>query len=157
MFFVVATNYYGNKNASHIIVAMGSVCETIKEYIDLSNDNNIGLIEVHLYRPFSSKFFLKVLPKSVKRIAVLDRTKEPGAGKEPLCLDVEDIVKTFDLDIEVVGGRYGLSSKNTNLNDIEAVYNYLNTDSIRTFTIGINDDVTNLSLERTNTIFNKDL
>ena len=149
-------NYYGNKNASHIIVAMGSVCETIKEYIDLSNDNNIGLIEVHLYRPFSSKFFLKVLPKSVKRIAVLDRTKELGAGKEPLCLDVEDIVKTFDLDIEVVGGRYGLSSKNTNLNDIEAVYNYLNTDSIRAFTIGINDDVTNLSLERTNTIFNKD-
>jgi len=148
-------NYYGDKHAKNIIVAMGSVCETIKEYIDYSKDE-IGLIEVHLYRPFSSKYFLEVLPKSVKRIAVLDRTREFGSNKEPLCLDVSDIIKTYDLDIDVIGGRYGLSSKNTNLNDIEAVYNYLETDNTRNFTIGIVDDVTNLSLERTGTVFNKD-
>lgn len=148
-------NYYGDKKAKHIIVAMGSVCETIKEYIDLSKEK-IGLIEVHLYRPFSAKYFLKVLPNSVKKIAVLDRVKEFGALKDPLCLDVSDIIKTYDLNIEVVGGRYGLSSKNTNLNDIEAVYRYLNTNNNRSFTLGILDDVTNLSLERTTTKFKKD-
>lgn len=148
-------NYYGHKDAENIIVAMGSVCETIKEYIDLQNEK-IGLIEVHLYRPFAEKYFLKALPKTVKKIAVLDRTKEPGANKEPLCLDVSDVIKTYNLDIEVIGGRYGLSSKDTNLNDIEAVYNYLNTPSTKTFTLSINDDVTNLSLERTSTIFEKD-
>lgn len=148
-------NYYGDKKAKHIIVAMGSVCETIKEYIALSKEK-IGLIEVHLYRPFSAKYFLKVLPNSVKKIAVLDRVKEFGAGKDPLCLDVSDIIKTYDLNIEVVGGRYGLSSKNTNLNDIEAVYRYLNTNNNRSFTLGILDDVTNLSLERTTTKFKKD-
>ena len=148
-------NYYGNKKAKNIIVAMGSVCETIKEYID-KTDDKIGLIEVHLYRPFSSKYFLSVLPKTVKKIAVLDRTREFGAGKEPLCLDVEDIVKTYDLDIEVIGGRYGLSSKNTNLNDIEALYNFLETKNARSFTLGITDDVTNLSLERTDRVFKKD-
>src|SRR5699024_512106 len=124
-------------------------------YIALSKEK-IGLIEVHLYRPFSAKYFLKVLPNSVKKIAVLDRVKEFGAGKDPLCLDVSDIIKTYDLNIEVVGGRYGLSSKNTNLNDIEAVYRYLNTNNNRSFTLGILDDVTNLSLERTTTKFKKD-
>ena len=148
-------NYYGDKNAKYVIVAMGSVCETIKEYIDFSKDK-IGLVEVHLYRPFSAKYFLKALPKSVKKIAVLDRTKEFGAMHDPLCMDVLDIVKTYDLDVEVVGGRYGLSSKNTNLNDIEAVYDYLKTSNIKNFTLGIVDDVTNLSLERTSTKFKKD-
>ena len=145
-------NYYGAKKAKYVIVAMGSVCETIKEYISLTKDE-IGLIEVHLYRPFSSKYFLNVLPKSVKKLAVLDRVKEFGARKDPLCLDVTEVIKSKNLDIEVIGGRYGLSSKNTNLNDIEAVYNYLESDKTTNFTIGIVDDVTNLSLERTKTKF----
>lgn len=147
-------NYYGKNSAEHIIVAMGSVCDTIKEYIDISNEN-IGLIEVHLYRPFSSKYLLDVLPKSVKSIAVLDRTKEPGASGEPLYLDVCEVIKNNNLDIKVVGGRYGLSSKDTNLNDIESVYNFLKEDKLHNFTIGIIDDVTNLSLDRTSTIFDK--
>ena len=135
---------------------MGSVCETIKEFLDFKS-TKLGLIEVHLYRPFSSKYFLNVLPKTVKKIAVLDRAKEPGSLKEPLCLDVEDIIKNNHLNIEVYGGRYGLSSKNTNLNDIEAVFNYLKTNNLnKTFTIGITDDVTNLSLPRTTTKFKKD-
>lgn len=148
--------YYGDPKAKYVIVAMGSVCETIKEFLDFKN-TKLGLIEVHLYRPFSSKYFLNVLPKTVKKIAVLDRTKEPGSLKEPLCLDVEDVIKSNNLKIEVCGGRYGLSSKNTNLNDIEAVYNYLKeVNSNKTFTIGITDDVTNLSLSRTTTKFKKD-
>ena len=148
-------NYYGHKDATKVIVAMGSVCETIKEYIDYSKEK-IGLIEVHLYRPFSEKYFLKALPKATKTLAVLDRAKEPGSLKEPLCLDVTNIIKNYDLDIEVIGGRYGLSSKNTNLNDIEAVYEYMNNPKNKTFTLSINDDVTYLSLERTNTKFEKD-
>ncbi|MGN0993231.1 MAG: pyruvate:ferredoxin (flavodoxin) oxidoreductase [Bacilli bacterium] len=148
--------YYGDPKAKYVIVAMGSVCETIKEFLDFKN-TKLGLIEVHLYRPFSSKYFLNVLPKTVKKIAVLDRTKEPGSLKEPLCLDVEDVIKSNNLKIEVCGGRYGLSSKNTNLNDIEAVYNYLKeANSNKTFTIGVTDDVTNLSLSRTTTKFKKD-
>ena len=114
--------YYGDPKAKYVIVAMGSVCETIKEFLDFKS-SKLGLIEVHLYRPFSSKYFLNVLPKTVKKLAVLDRAKEPGSLKEPLCLDVEDIIKNNHLNIEVYGGRYGLSSKNTNLNDIEAVFN----------------------------------
>ena len=148
--------YYGDPKAKYVIVAMGSVCETIKEFLDFKS-TKLGLIEVHLYRPFSSKYFLNVLPKTVKKIAVLDRAKEPGSLKEPLCLDVEDIIKNNHLNIEVYGGRYGLSSKNTNLNDIEAVFNYLKTNNLNnTFTIGITDDVTNLSLPRTTTKFKKD-
>ena len=144
-------NYYGDKNAKKVIVAMGSVCETIKEVIN--EKRGIGLIEVHLYRPFSSKYFLNVLPKTVKKVAVLDRTKEPGTNGEPLYLDVVEIIKKHNLKIDVVGGRYGLSSKNTTRNDIEAVYNYLDNKVLKTFTIGINDDITNLSLKPTNTIF----
>ena len=148
--------YYGDPKAKYVIVAMGSVCETIKEFLEFKS-TKLGLIEVHLYRPFSSKYFLNVLPKTVKKIAVLDRAKEPGSLKEPLCLDVEDIIKNNHLNIEVYGGRYGLSSKNTNLNDIEAVFNYLKTNNLnKTFTIGITDDVTNLSLPRTTTKFKKD-
>ena len=146
-------NYYGSKKAKKVIVAMGSVCETIKETIDFLN-KDIGLIEVHLFRPFSSKYFLDVLPSTTKKIAVLDRAKDPAANGEQLYLDVCEIINKNNLKIKVVGGRYGLSSKDTTPNDIEAIYNYLDNKNINTFTIGINDDVTNLSLEKTKTNFN---
>ena len=141
-------NYYGDPNAERVIVAMGSVCEAIKETIDkLPKDEKVGLIEVHLYRPFSSKYFLNVLPETVKSIAVLDRTKESGANC-PLYLDVASIIKEENKDIKVIGGRYGLSSKNTTPEQIYAVYKFLSRDdSFNGFTIGIVDDVTNLSLE----------
>jgi len=139
-------NYYGDPKAKFVIVAMGSVCETIKEYLDYKK-SKIGLIEVHLYRPFSSKFFLNVLPRTTKRIAVLNRTKDFG-GKEPLYLDVLDIIKSNKLNIEVLTGRYGLSSKDTNLSDIDAVYENLKTSAKKEFTLGIIDDVTKLSLPR---------
>ncbi|MEG1351242.1 MAG: pyruvate:ferredoxin (flavodoxin) oxidoreductase [Bacilli bacterium] len=137
-------NYYGSKYATNIIVAMGSVCETIKETIDnISGD--FGLIEVHLYRPFSKKYFLDVLPMTVKKIAVLDRTKEAGSSGEPLYLDVKSIVPN---DILVIGGRYGLSSKNTTPGMIKSIYDFLEEgDCFNGFTIGIDDDVTNLSLD----------
>ena len=144
-------NYYGDKNAKKVIVAMGSVCETVKEVI--KEEKGLGLIEVHLYRPFSSKYFLNVLPKSVRKIAVLDRTKEAASNGEPLYLDVVEIIKKHNLKIEVVGGRYGLSSKNTTKNDIDAVYKYLDNKILKTFTIGINDDVNNISLAPTNKVF----
>ena len=144
-------NYYGDKNAKKVIVAMGSVCETVKEVI--KEEKGLGLIEVHLYRPFSSKYFLNVLPKSVRKIAVLDRTKEAASNGEPLYLDVVEIIKKHNLKIEVVGGRYGLSSKNTTKNDIDAVYKYLDNKILKTFTIGINDDVNNISLTPTTSSF----
>ncbi len=138
--------YYGDSDATDIIVAMGSVNETIKETIDDLNNKGykVGLIEVHLYRPFSKKYFDLVLPKTVKNIAVLDRTKEHGSIGEPLYLDVKAIVPN---NINVYGGRYGLSSKNTTPRDIKAVYDFLRTNPHHNFTISINDDVTNLSLK----------
>ena len=136
-------NYYGSKNAKNIIVAMGSVTSTIREVVKKLGD--VGLIEVHLYRPFSEKYFKEVLPKSVKRIAVLDRTKESGSVGEPLYLDVCSILK--DEDIEIYGGRYGLSSKNTTPSDICGVYKMLAENPHHNFTIGITDDVTNLSIK----------
>ena len=144
-------NYYGSPTAKSIIVAMGSVCETIKETVDYLNSQGLdyGLIEVHLYRPFSSKYLLKVLPQSVKKIAVLDRTKENGSNA-PLYLDISNFVKENKLDIEVFGGRYGLSGKDTNPSHIKTVYDYLNNGKIfNNFTISIVDDVTNLSLKTT--------
>lgn len=136
-------NYYGNPNASKVIVAMGSVCETIKDTIDYLDDD-FGLIEVHLYRPFSVKHLLSVLPESVNKIAVLDRTKEAGSNGEPLYLDIVNALK--DKNITIVGGRYGLSSKDTTPGMIKAVFDSL--DSPRNnFTIGIDDDVTHLSLD----------
>lgn len=135
-------NYYGSPNATRIIVAMGSVCETIKEVIDYLNED-IGLIEVHLYRPFKDKFLLDVLPKTVQKIAVLDKTKEAGSAGEPLYLDVTSALK--DLNIKISHGRYGLSSKDTTPGMIKAVYEMLKGEK-REFTIGIDDDVTNLSL-----------
>jgi len=136
-------NYYGSKVAKKVIVAMGSVCETIKEVIDNTKEE-IGLIEVHLYRPFSTKYLLNVLPESVEKIAVLDRTKEFGSNGEPLYLDIVSSLK--DKNITIVGGRYGLSSKNTTPSGIKAVYDMLDNPK-NNFTIGIVDDVTNLSLE----------
>ena len=135
-------NYYGSKVAKKVIVAMGSVCETIKEVID-NLDEELGLIEVHLYRPFSTKYLLNILPSTVEKIAVLDRTKEFGSNGEPLYLDVVSSLK--DKNITIVGGRYGLSSKNTTPSQIKAVYDMLDNPK-NNFTIGIVDDVTNLSL-----------
>lgn len=135
-------NYYGSNQATKVIVAMGSVCQTIKEVIDNENAD-LGLVEVHLYRPFSVKHLKEVLPKSVTDIAVLDRTKEFGSVGEPLYLDVQTALK--DLNINIVGGRYGLSSKNTSPSQIKAVFDMLDNPQ-NNFTIGINDDVTHLSL-----------
>ena len=140
-------NYYGSFKAEEIIVAMGSVNETIKETIDVLNNEgyNVGLVEVHLYRPFSKEYLKGVIPPTVKKIAVLDRTKEAGSTGEPLYLDIVEALK--DTKISVVGGRYGLSSKNTNPAQIKAVYDMLKKKLKNNFTIGINDDLTNLSLE----------
>ncbi len=139
--------YYGAIDATNIIVAMGSVCSTIKETIDSLSTlgYKVGLIEVHLYRPFSVKYLLDVLPKSTQKIAVLDRTKEPGSIGEPLYLDIVNALK--DKNIKIVGGRYGLASKNTTPAQIKAVYDMLDSDVKNNFTIGIVDDVTNLSLD----------
>ena len=139
--------YYGDPNANRVIVAMGSVTETIKETIDalVKAGEKVGLIKVHLYRPFSVKYLEKVLPASVKKIAVLDRTIEAGA-REPLFLDVCDALKEHK-DLTIIGGRYGLSSRDTAPNQIKAVYDELAKDSPKEeFTIGIDDDVTHLSL-----------
>ncbi len=143
-------NYYGSPNATKVIVAMGSVCETIKETIDYlvkEKKENVGLLEVHLYRPFSTKYFLKELPKSVKKIAVLDRTKDAGSNGEPLYLDVCRVIKEVDARVSVYGGRYGLSSKNTTPSMIKGVFDFLDTREVHSnFTVGICDDVTNLSI-----------
>lgn len=143
--------YYGSPNATKVIVAMGSVCETIRETVDYLSNNrkqNVGLIEVHLYRPFSSKYFLKALPKTVKKIAVLDRTKEAGSNGEPLYLDVSKVIKESEAKVLVVGGRYGLSSKNTTPAMIKGVYDFLDTRDVHSnFTVGIDDDITNLSIK----------
>jgi len=141
--------YYGAPDAENIIIAMGSVTETIKETIDHLNANGekAGLISVHLYRPFSEKYFRKVLPASVKKIAVLDRTKEPGAMGEPMYLDVKNIFYGETNAPLVVGGRYGLSSKDTTPAQILSVFDNLKQAEPKNgFTMGIVDDVTHLSL-----------
>ncbi|NLW23319.1 MAG: pyruvate:ferredoxin (flavodoxin) oxidoreductase [Tissierellia bacterium] len=143
-------NYYGHEEAEDIIVAMGSVCETIEEVIDYLNGQGqrTGLIKVHLYRPFSKEHFFKVLPNTVKRIAVLDRTKEPGSLGEPLYLDVKSLFYDSDIKPLIVGGRYGLGLKDTSPSQIIAVYENLRKENPKDgFTIGIVDDVTNSSLE----------
>ena len=141
-------NYYGAQDAEHVIVAMGSVNETIEETIDYLAEKTgakLGLIKVRLYRPFATDAFLKAIPKTVKTISVLDRTKEPGSIGEPLYLDVVAALSDSEFkDVTVLSGRYGLGSKDTTPAQIVAVYN--NKDKKR-FTIGINDDVTHLSLE----------
>ena len=141
--------YYGDKDAENIIIAMGSVTETIQETIDYlsKNGEKVGLINVHLYRPFSAKYFFNVFPKSVKRIAVLDRTKEPGSLGEPLYQDIKTLFYNMENAPMVVGGRYGLGSKDTTPGQIKAVFENLKSDKpANGFTIGIYDDVTNTSL-----------
>lgn len=138
--------YYGHPKATTVIVAMGSVTETIKETIDSLNKagGKYGVIKVHLYRPFSTKYLKNVVPKSVKNIAVLDRTKEMGAAGEPLYLDV---VAALNGDgYNIIGGRYGLSSKDVDPAQIKAVFEHAAKQGHSNFTIGINDDVTKLSL-----------
>ena len=141
--------YYGHPEAEHIVVAMGSVTETVKETIDYlsKQGRKVGLVTVHLYRPFSEKYFFDVLPASVKRVCVLDRTKEPGAEGEPLYLDVKSMFYGKKLQPMIVGGRYGLSSKDTTPAQILAVFENLAAEAPKEhFTVGIADDVTNLSL-----------
>jgi len=143
-------DYYGAPDAERIIVAMGSVVETIEETVDylLAKGEKVGVIKVRLYRPFSAKYFLDVLPKTVKKIAVLDRTKEMGALGEPLYQDVRTIFYDKEDAPVIVGGRYGLGSKDTTPSQIYAVYqNLLQDEPKNSFTIGIVDDVTFTSLE----------
>ncbi len=142
--------YYGAEDAEQVIVAMGSVTETIKETIDflMAQGRKVGLVTVHLYRPFSEKYFFDVLPATVKRVCVLDRTKEPGSNGEPLYLDVKDIFYGKQNQPLVIGGRYGLSSKDTTPAQMLAVFeNLASAEPKNHFTVGITDDVTNLSLE----------
>ncbi|MDR1669744.1 MAG: pyruvate:ferredoxin (flavodoxin) oxidoreductase, partial [Oscillospiraceae bacterium] len=143
-------NYYGAPDAERVIVAMGSVCDTIEETIDYMNANGekVGLVKVRLYRPFVGDAFAAALPKTVRKIAVLDRTKEPGALGEPLYLDVFTALAERNIQgVQIVGGRYGLGSKDTPPSNIFAVYENLSAAAPKNkFTIGINDDVTNLSL-----------
>ncbi len=143
-------NYYGHEEAENIIVAMGSVCETIEEVIDYLNQKGerVGLIKVRLYRPFSKEHFFNVLPKTVKKIAVLDRTKEPGSLGEPLYLDVKTLFYDRGIKPLIVGGRYGLGLKDTTPAQIIAVFENLKQENPKNgFTIGIVDDVSNTSLE----------
>ena len=141
-------NYYGAKDATTVIVAMGSVCETIDETIDYlraTTKAKIGCIKVHLYRPFAADYFIKALPQTTKIISVLDRTKEPGSIGEPLYLDVLAAIKGSKFEkCTVMSGRYGLGSKNTTPEQIAAVFK---NKTKKKFTIGIEDDVTNLSLK----------
>ena len=142
-------DYYGDPEAEHVIIAMGSVTECIRETIDYlrSKGEKVGLVSVHLYRPFSAKHFLAAVPATAKRIAVLDRTKEPGALGEPLYLDVKDCYFGKENAPLIVGGRYGLSSKDTTPAQILSVFDNLKLPEPKNgFTVGIEDDVTYLSL-----------
>ncbi|MGN0194814.1 MAG: pyruvate:ferredoxin (flavodoxin) oxidoreductase [Pseudoramibacter sp.] len=142
-------NYYGAEDAERIIVLMGSGAETAREAIDylVAKGEKVGMINVHLYRPFAVDYFLKTIPKTVKKIAVLDRTKEPGAVGEPLYQDINAIYKERELPMKIVGGRYGLSSKDTTPAQIVAAFENLKADEPKNnFTIGIVDDVTHTSL-----------
>ena len=141
-------NYCGAPDATDVVVAMGSVCDTIEEVIDYLNASGrkTGLVKVRLYRPFSTEYLKKALPQSVKRIAVLDRCKEPGSIGEPLYLDIA--LALADMDIKIIGGRYGLGSKDTQPGDIVAVFdNLASKEPKQRFTVSIDDDVTNLSIK----------
>ncbi len=144
-------NYYGAEDAERVIIAMGSICDVAEEVIDYMNarGEKVGLVKVRLYRPFSAEKLVEAIPQTAKKIAVLDRTKEPGALGEPLYLDVVTALATKGIKTDVlIGGRYGLGSKDTPPSSIFAVYEELAKDEPKQlFTLGINDDVTNLSLE----------
>lgn len=150
-------NYYGAADAEYVVVAMGSVCEALEETVDYLNakGEKVGVIKVHLYRPFSAKYFFNVLPETVKKIAVLDRTKEPGAVGEPLYLDVKALFYDKENAPVIVGGRYGLGSKDVTPTQLKAVFDNLKLDAPKNrFTLGIVDDVTNTNLplpEKVNT------
>ena len=143
-------NYYGAPDAERVIIAMGSICDVAEEVIDYLNatGEKVGLVKVRLYRPFVSSKLAEAIPATAKKIAVLDRTKEPGALGEPLYLDVVSALAREGIKAEVVGGRYGLGSKDTPPQSVFAVYENLKAEAPKNnFTIGIVDDVTNLSLE----------
>lgn len=147
-------DYYGAPDADRIIIAMGSVCETIEETIDylVAKGEKVGLVKVRLYRPFSIEHLIKVIPTTVNKIAVMDRTKEPGAIGEPLYMDVVSSYFNKENRPVIVGGRYGLSSKDTTPSQINAVYKMLAENPRHNFTIGITDDVTHLSIDVTEKI-----
>ncbi len=143
-------NYYGAPDADRVIIAMGSVCDVAEEVIDymMSKGEKVGLIKVRLYRPFRADKLVAALPKTVKKIAVLDRTKEPGSLGEPLYLDVVAACSTMGVNAKIVGGRYGLGSKDTPLSSIFAIFDNLKKENPKAnFTVGITDDVTKLSLK----------
>ncbi|MBQ1603158.1 MAG: pyruvate:ferredoxin (flavodoxin) oxidoreductase [Oscillospiraceae bacterium] len=143
-------NYYGAPDADRVIIAMGSICDVAEEVIDYLNAHGekVGLVKVRLYRPFKAERLIEAIPATAKKIAVLDRTKEPGAQGEPLYLDVVTALANAGIQKTVIGGRYGLGSKDTPPSSVFAVYNELKKDAPRRqFTIGIVDDVTGLSLE----------
>ena len=141
--------YYGAPDAEHVVIAMGSVTETLKETVDYLNakGEKLGVVTVHLYRPFSVKYLMAVLPESVKRICVLDRTKEPGANGDPLYMDVVEAFSRSERKALIIGGRYGLSSKDTTPAQMLAVFaNLKAAEPKNQFPVGINDDVTLRSL-----------
>ncbi len=143
-------NYYGAPDAERVIIAMGSICDVAEEVIDYMNaaGEKVGLVKVRLYRPFSAERLVAAIPESAKKIAVLDRTKEPGALGEPLYMDVVAACATMGKSYKIIGGRYGLGSKDTPPSSIFAVYEELSKDAPKAqFTLGIVDDVTGLSLE----------
>ncbi len=143
-------NYYGAPDAERVIVAMGSICDVAEEVIDYltAKGEKVGLIKVRLYRPFSAKAFCEAIPATAKKIAVLDRTKEPGSIGEPLFLDVIAAMNEMGRTAKVCGGRYGLGSKDTPPSSIFAIFEHLNNETpARQFTLGIHDDVTHLSLD----------
>ncbi len=141
-------NYYGAKDATDVIVLMGSACQVGEEVVDylLKKNKKVGILEVHLYRPFSAKYFFKAMPKTVKHVAVLDRTKEPGAFGEPLYEDVKSVYYGKKDAPVIVGGRYGLSSKDVSPRQIIAVFENLKHKRLDHFTVGIEDDVNGTSL-----------
>ena len=142
-------NYYGDPDATDVVIAMGSASGVIRDAVDAlrAEGKKVGFLQVHLYRPFSAKHFLNALPSSVERIAVLDRCKAMGSAGEPLFEDVCSVLMNSDRQVKVIGGRYGLSSKDTDPAQIVAVFeNLASANPVRSFTIGINDDVTHLSL-----------
>ena len=152
-------DFYGAPDAEYIIIAMGSVCLSIEEAVDYLNktqNRKVGLIKVRLFRPFNSDYFCNIIPKSVKKISVIDKSKELGATGEPLFLDILPSVNNLNLNIQVLHGRYGLGGKNTSFKDILSVFeNMFQKNSKKNFTVGINDDITNLSLNNFNNKFSK--
>ena len=142
-------NYYGASDAERVVVAMGSVCQTLEETVDylVARGEKVGMIQVHLYRPFASDFFVKALPETVRVISVLDRTKEPGSAGEPLYEDICTALNNCGRkNITILGGRYGLSSKDTIPAHMKAVFDNMSNGQKNHFTVGINDDVTHMSL-----------